>query len=90
MHFSVLTFVRIAYIIEAEQGATPQKKGQKKMIKEMIKELNIAMHNGSISFDVVKKLCEQLSKLTGKNYSIINRRVVYIEYGKYHDAWANA
>lgn len=61
------------------------------MIKGMINELNSAMYDGTITFDVVKNLCNQLSKLTGREYSILNRRVV-VKYpdGRCEDAWANA
>ena len=43
----------------------------------MIGELNRAMAEYEISFDCVRNILKQLSKLTGKEYSIINRRVVY-------------
>ena len=60
------------------------------MIKEMINEMNKAMQEGTISFDTVKNLCEQLSKLTGKKYGILNRRVT-IEYGSHRqDAYINS
>lgn len=60
------------------------------MIKEMIKELNKAMYEGNITLKVVQNLCEQLSKLTGKDYCIINKRVCYKAEDGFHDAWANA
>lgn len=61
------------------------------MIKEMINEMNKAMYDGSITFEVVRNLCNQLSKLTGKQYGILNKRVV-VEYadGRTIDAWVNA
>ncbi len=58
------------------------------MIKGMIKTLNVAMYAGEISFDCVRDLLAQLSKLTGKEYDIVNRRVIVKdEYGKIHDAY---
>ena len=61
------------------------------MIKEMISELNRAMYENEISFDCVENLLEQLSKLTGKKYGILHRRVtVYSENGAVNDAWATA
>ena len=60
------------------------------MIKEMINELNKAMYDGKITFDVVESLCNQLSKLTGKDYRIINKRFCYKEYDKFHYAYTNA
>lgn len=61
------------------------------MIKEMISELNRAMYENEISFDCAQNLLKQLSKLTGKKYGILNRRVtVYIEPGVISDAWATA
>ena len=58
------------------------------MIKGMIHTLNEAMYAGEISFDCVRALLEQLSKLTGKEYTIVNRRVIVKdEYGKIHDAY---
>lgn len=61
------------------------------MIKETISELNKAMYDGNITFEVVRKLCEQLSKLTGLKYGILNKRVI-VEYpdGRFEDAWVNA
>ena len=61
------------------------------MIKEMIEEMNRAMHNGEISFDCVERLMKQISKLTGLDYCIINKRVAYKDTdGKFHDALVNA
>lgn len=61
------------------------------MIKEMISEMNRAMYNGEMSFECAKNLLKQLSKITGKDYDILNnKRVVYWEYNECHDAWVNA
>lgn len=60
------------------------------MIKEMINELNNAMYNNEITFDCVTNLLKQLSKLTGKEYKILSKRVVYVENNKFYDAWVNA
>ena len=60
------------------------------MIKEMINELNRALAESEITFNCVTNLLEQLSKLTGKEYKILARRVVYVENNKLHDAWVNA
>jgi hypothetical protein len=60
------------------------------MIKEMISVMNEAMYKGDITFDTVTKLCAELSKLTGKKYSILNKRVVIdLGNGHYKDAWVN-
>ena len=54
----------------------------------MINTLNVAMYSGEISFDCVRDLLRHLSKLTGKEYDIVNRRVIVKdEYGKIHDAY---
>ena len=60
------------------------------MIKEMIGELNRAMATAEISFECVRNILKQLSKLTGKEYGILNRRVT-IEHGDghYNDAYVN-
>ena len=61
------------------------------MIKETINELNRAMANNEISFDCVRNILAQLSKLTGKKYGILKRRVT-IKHGNGHcsDAFVNA
>ena len=61
------------------------------MIKEMINEMNRAMYEGTISFNTVKNLCAQLSKLTGKKYGINNRRVtIILDNGHIEDAFVNS
>jgi hypothetical protein len=61
------------------------------MIKEMIKELNRAMHSEEISFSCARNILEQLSKLTGKKYGILNRRVtIECDNGHRKDAWVNS
>ena len=60
------------------------------MIKEMINELNRAMYAGEISFDCVHNILNQLSKLTGLEYCIINRRVAFKKGKEFHDAYVNA
>lgn len=60
------------------------------MIKEMLKTINDALIKGEMTFDTAYKLLKSLSAITGKTYRILNRRVVYSEYGRYYDAWANA
>ena len=60
------------------------------MIKEMIKELNRAMDNNEISIECVQNLLQQLSKMTGKEYCIIRKRVCYKDTDGFHDAWAYA
>lgn len=61
------------------------------MIKEMINELNRAMNNDEISFECAENLLEQLSKLTGKKYGILRRRVtIELSDGHYSDAWVNS
>ena len=61
------------------------------MIKEMIKELNRAMHNNEISFDCAENILKQLSKLTGKEYGILNRRVTIKNTdGTCNDAFINS
>ena len=60
------------------------------MIKEMIGELNRAMAKDEININVVKNLCKQLSKLTGLEYEVLNRRVIYrANDGTLHDAYVN-
>jgi hypothetical protein len=61
-----------------------------KMIKELIDELNNAMYDKEISFNCVRKLLAQISKLTGKKYGILNKRVTVFVDGVEHDAWVNA
>lgn len=60
------------------------------MIKDFIAILNDGMPRGEISFDVVEQLLRQLSSVTGKEYGILNCRVVYFDGKHYRDAWANA
>lgn len=60
------------------------------MIKDYIATLNNGMSNGEISFNIAEQLLRQLSLVTGKEYSILNRRVVYYDGGQYRDAWVNA
>ena len=61
------------------------------MIKEMIGELNRAMHENEISFECVRNILEQLSKLTGKEYGILNRRVTIKNAdGSCNDAFVNS
>ena len=58
--------------------------------KERISEMNKAMYDGDITFNVVKNLCDQLSKLTGHKYGILNKRVIIFADGSFKDAWANS
>jgi hypothetical protein len=61
------------------------------MIKEMINELNRAMHENELSFDCARTILEQLSKLTGKEYGILNRRVIIKNAdGTCNDAFVNS
>lgn len=60
------------------------------MIKNYIATLNNGMSNGEISFNIAEQLLRQLSLVTGKDYDILNKRVVYREGRDMHDAWANA
>lgn len=60
------------------------------MIKDYIATLNNGMSNGEISFDFVRKLLAHLSLVTGKDYDILNKRVVYRDGRDMHDAWVNA
>ena len=62
------------------------------MIKEMINELNEAMYEGKIDFEVVKNLLAQLSKLTGLEYGILNKRVTFYSTvdREWHDAYVYA
>lgn len=60
------------------------------MIKDYIATLNNGMSNGEISFNVAEQLLRQLNLVTGKEYSILNRRVVYYDGKQYRDAWVNA
>lgn len=60
------------------------------MIKDFISIINDGMGRGEISFDVAEQLLRQLSLVTGKEYSILNRRVIYYDGGQYRDAWVNA
>ena len=61
------------------------------MIKEMISELNRAMYDNEISFDCAKNILEQLSKLTGKKYGILKRRVTIENAdGTCSDAFVNS
>lgn len=60
------------------------------MIKDFISIINDGMGRGEISFDVAEQLLRQLSLVTGKEYSILNKRVVYRDGRDMHDAWANA
>jgi hypothetical protein len=61
------------------------------MIKEMINELNRAMYEEEISFDCARNLLEQLSKLTGKKYGILKRRVIIENAdGTFNDAFVNS
>lgn len=60
------------------------------MIKEMISTINNALYNNEMTFDVARELLKSLSIMTGKEYSILNRRVVYKEYGEFHDAYTYA
>ena len=55
----------------------------------MINTINEALYNGEMTFDTAEKLLKSLSSLTSKQYSILNRRVVYIENNCYHDAYVN-
>lgn len=60
------------------------------MIKEMIGELNRAMYENEITFGCVRTILEQLSKLTGKEYTLLNRRVVIKNAdGTCNDAYVN-
>ena len=81
----------LIYTHKEQRKQTKQKeKENKQMIKIMIWELNRAMIEGEISFTCVENLLKELSVLTGKEYEIINKRVVYRENNKLHDAWVNA
>ena len=60
------------------------------MIKEMIGTINYALCNDEMTFDCARELLKSLSKLTGKEYMIIKRRVAFKEDGKIHDAWVYA
>lgn len=60
------------------------------MIKEMVHTINEALGNGEMSINAAEKLLESLGVITSKQYRILNRRVVYIENGAYHDAFVNA
>ena len=60
------------------------------MIKEMLQTINHAMFNGEMSIECAKMLLKSISVMTGKEYGILRKRVVYKENGQFHDAWANA
>lgn len=60
------------------------------MIKEMIKTINGALINGEMTINTAEKILKSLSAMTNKRYRILNRRVTYIENGRYYDAWAAA
>ena len=60
------------------------------MIKDFISIINDGMSNGEISFNIAEQLLRQLSLVTGKEYSILNKRVVYRDGRDMHDAWVNA
>ena len=60
------------------------------MIKDFISIINDGMGRGEISFDVAEQLLRQLSLVTGKDYDILNERVVYRDGRGMHDAWVNA
>lgn len=60
------------------------------MVKDFISIINDGMGRGEISFDVAEQLLRQLSLVTGKDYDILNKRVVYREGRDMHDAWVNA
>lgn len=60
------------------------------MIKDFISIINDGMGRGEISFNIAEQLLRQLSLVTGKEYSILNRRVIYYDGRQYRDAWVNA
>lgn len=60
------------------------------MIKEMLETINHALADDKMTIDCAEKLLDSISKLTGKQYSILRLRVVYKENGAFRDAWANA
>lgn len=60
------------------------------MIKDMIKTINHAMYDGEMTIGCAEELLKSIAVLTGKEYSILRKRVVYKENGQFHDAWANA
>ena len=60
------------------------------MIKDFISIINDGMRCGEISFNIAEQLLRQLSLVTGKDYDILNKRVVYRDGRGMHDAWVNA
>ena len=44
-------------------------------------------HNG---VEQKKELIKYLGVISGKEYTLLNKRVTYIEDGKFHDAWVNS
>lgn len=60
------------------------------MIKEMLYTINHAMSDGEMTIECAKNLLKSISVITGKEYSILRKRVVYKEDGHIYDAWANA
>ena len=60
------------------------------MVKEIINTINKGLSNGELSIDCAKELIKYLGVISGKEYTLLNKRVTYIEDGKFHDAWVNS
>lgn len=60
------------------------------MIKDMIKTINHALADEEMTIACAYELLKSLALLTGKEYSLLRKRVVYMENGQFRDAWANA
>lgn len=59
------------------------------MIKKLIKIINTNLYLGNMTIDTAIELLDCLSMLTGKNYKILNLRVVYEDNNKFYDAYVN-
>ena len=61
------------------------------MIKEMIGTINYALCEDEMTIECAYALLKSLSKLTGKKYEILHRRVAFKgDDGLLHDAWVYA
>lgn len=60
------------------------------MIKDIIHTINHALASNEMSIACAYELLKSIALMTGKEYMILRKRVIYKENGQFHDAWVNA